>query len=55
MHPFEIVYIDQQERERTYCTYAQDSFEAQKDYNEMVGAHAARLVRIERLDSDFDW
>ena len=55
MHPFDCVYLDQQQRQRTFCTYARDSFHAQQTYNEMVGSHGLRLIRIVRQDKDFDW
>ena len=55
MHPFDCVYIDRQQRERTFCTYARDSFHAQQTYNEMVGDHGLRLVRIVKQDQNFDW
>ena len=55
MHPFDCVYIDHQQRHRTFCTYARDSFHAQQTYNEMVGGHGLRLVRIVKQDQDFNW
>ena len=55
MHPYDCVYIDKQQRQRTFCTYARDSFHAQQTYAEMVGDHGLRLIRIVRQDKNFDW
>ena len=55
MHPYDCVYIDHQQRQHTFSTYARDSFHAQLAYNEMVGTHGLRLVRIVKQDQGFDW
>ena len=55
MQPFDCVYIDHQQRERVFSTYAEDSFKAQLAYAECVGRHGLRLVRIVKQDQNFDW
>lgn len=55
MHPFDCVYIDHHQREHVFSTYAEDSFKAQTSYDECVGRHGLRLVRIVKQDQDFNW
>ena len=55
MHPYDCIYIDHQQRERVFSTYAEDSFKAQLAYDECVGRHGLRLVRIVKQDQNFDW
>jgi hypothetical protein len=55
MHPFDCVYIDHHQRQRTFSTYARNSFDAQLAYNECVGRHGLRLVRIVKQNQNYDW
>lgn len=55
MHPYVCIYIDHNQKEHRFACYAKDSFHAQQQYADLVGHHGEELVRVERLEQDFDW